>query len=95
MKRKRILYSLGILTLIVLFAVVIYATTDKHPAIPPKQKASFVKDVKKKSCDCCQERMARARERIRKTRQRMQAWREASQTTSRVSNGSSDDENNR
>lgn len=90
MKRKRILYSLAILTLIALFTVVIRATTDRHSATQPKQKAPVVKniaaekknDVKEKSCDCCQERMARARERIRKARQRMRALRESSQTTS-------------
>ena len=92
MKKKRILYSLVTVAVIATLAVVISYATDMHPAETPERQAPVVKStttdqsaaVKKKSCSCCQERMARARERFRKTRERIRAAQQAQQAKTKV-----------
>lgn len=87
MKKKNLLYSLAILGLIALIAGVIsYATKMRPPqtdfsTTPVEQTATPVTStepettpaVKKKSCGCCAERIARLQEHIRKARERRQA----------------------
>ena len=82
MKKTRLLFGIVVLVAAALLAGFINYATDTSDTDNATQKAQVKTNastetpntpvVKKKSCDCCAERMARLREQIRKARERKQ-----------------------
>lgn len=86
MKQRLLFYSIAALAVIALIVGVISYATERHPTqtgfstTPVEQSATSVTStegqtpatVKKKSCGCCAERIARLQEQIRKARERRQ-----------------------
>lgn len=96
MKKRTLIYSIMVLAALAL-GVVISDGTDKPPAQPPPQQGqaevtTLAKTtklaVKKKSCGCCAQRIAQARELMRKARERRMETRGSisQQTPSEASN---------
>ena len=89
MKKRLLFYSIATLAIIALIVGVISYATERHPTqtgfstTPVEQIATPVTStstegqtppaVKKKSCGCCAERIARLQEQIRKAREGRQA----------------------
>ncbi len=89
MKKENLLYSFATLAVIAFITGVISYATERHPTqtgfsiTPVEQIATPVSPtstegqtslvVKKKSCGCCAERLARLQEQIRKARERRHA----------------------
>ena len=102
MKKKNVLYSLATLALIagvIGFATEPLPTQKAAQQLSAEQMATPMKStstetapaVKKKTCGCCAERLARLQEQIQKTRERRRAAQQAEateetsqQTSSRV-----------
>lgn len=92
MKKRLLFYSIATLAVISLIVGVISYAIERHSTqtgdttTPVEQIASPVTSteiptaVKKKSCGCCAERMARLEEQIRKARKRRQAKQQAAAT---------------
>ena len=94
MKQRLLFYSIAAFAVIALIVGVISYATEKHPTQTGfsttlvEQSATSVTStegqtpptVKKKSCGCCAERIARLQERIQKARERRQAARQTSRT---------------
>ena len=82
MKKTRLLFGIVVLVAAALLAGFINYATDTSDTDKATQKAQVKTNaptetpntsvVKKKSCACCAERMARLREQIRKARERKQ-----------------------
>lgn len=82
MKKTHLLFGIAVLVAAALIAGFINYTSDTSNTDNATEKTRVKTDapaettdtpiVKKKSCSCCVERMARLREQIRKTRERKQ-----------------------
>lgn len=92
MEKRLFFYSIAMLAVIALIVDVISSATERHPtqtgfsttlveqsatSVTSKEGQTPSPAVKKKSCGCCAERMARLREQIRKARERRQATQQA------------------
>ncbi len=96
MKKRTLIYSMIALAALVLNAVVIRGGTDMPPPQSPLQQERMEGttqtetslDAKKKSCNCCANRVTRARELMRKARERRMVAKDSvsQQTPSDASN---------